>query len=822
MIFPVIAHADIVPDTTLPENSRIDQQGDILRIEGGTQRNRNLFHSFQDFSIPAGGTAYFNNHAGIENVFARVTGSDRSEINGLIRANGEANLFLLNPRGILFGPNATLDVGGSFVATTANQIDFDGGLQFSALTPQPSALLSVRVPVGIQFGSNPQPIINQSSGLAVSQGETLALIGGRIDFQGGNIFSTGGRVELGAIGSSTPTQVGLSFTDNGLDFHYENVQNFQDIRFSELANISASNGSGNSIEIHGRTISLANASAVISETSGNTEGGGISIYASDSVILRDGAQIATFASGDGKAGDVFVRARNSVQILGTAPAQPGAANNRPSASGIGSQVVLPQNPQEDIAGQGGNVTIETSRLIARNGGGIEASTFATGNAGNIQITASDSIELSGANVFGSGVRDQILSGIFAQVAIGAIEDSGDAGQIRIRTRELTLLGGAQISSAARQGGRGGSVNVNATDSIRLSGQSPNATSTVGRSGIFVSAEESATEPAGQLNITTRDLIVEDNGEISANNFGPDLGGTITIESDRLIVRSGGDIRATSFGEGLAGDLSLSTSFIVLNGGQLTAETRSGERPNANIRLQGLDGLVMQNQSQISARAFNDASGGNISISAPDGFVVALVDENNDIIASASEGQGGNISINAQSIIGLEERRDTPANNTNDIDASSEFGAPGSVTINQPDVDPSRGLSELPSDLVDASNLVAQPCSTGSAVARERGEFTITGRSGLPPSPTAPRGTGLPPTEWATLEEESQIEQSTLELETLVQNPARAEELWNYENEIVEAQGWMVGEQGEIILVAEAPASPQVSTTNLNCNTALGN
>jgi filamentous hemagglutinin family protein len=155
-----VALAEIIPDVTLPENSRINRQGDVRVINGGTQQGTNLFHSFEEFSIPVGATARFNNNVAIKNIFARVTGGSRSEINGNISAQGSANLFLLNPNGILFGRDASLNIGGSFLATTGENIDFGNGTQFSAVDPQPVPLLTVNAPVGVQFGFDPQPIIN--------------------------------------------------------------------------------------------------------------------------------------------------------------------------------------------------------------------------------------------------------------------------------------------------------------------------------------------------------------------------------------------------------------------------------------------------------------------------------------------------------------------------------------------------------------------------------------------------------------------------------------------------------------------------------------
>lgn len=185
--------AKITPDNTLPTNSRVLNQDDTKVIEGGTQAGKNLFHSFEEFSVLGGQTAYFNNSVNIQNIITRVTGKSSSNIDGTLRSNGAANLFLINPNGIIFGANASLDIGGSFVGTTASSIKFEDGSKYSAVEPQ-TPLLTISIPIGLQFGSNPASIRNQSQaspngakgyfdnpeGLRVSPGKTLALIGGDI------------------------------------------------------------------------------------------------------------------------------------------------------------------------------------------------------------------------------------------------------------------------------------------------------------------------------------------------------------------------------------------------------------------------------------------------------------------------------------------------------------------------------------------------------------------------------------------------------------------------------------------------------------------
>ncbi|MBG1257832.1 filamentous hemagglutinin N-terminal domain-containing protein [Nostoc commune] len=217
------AIAQITPDGTLPNNTSVTQDGKTFDITGGTQVGGNLFHSFKEFSIRTGDTASFNNIAAIENIFSRVTGKAVSNIDGLIRANGTANLFLINPNGIIFGPNASLNINGSFVGTTANAIGLANGDIFSTnpvepipkrlLNVNPSALLFnqiVAAPLTISskraIGNapslssvNPNVLEPAYEGLKVSNGRSLLLVGGNVSLNGGVLQAPGGRVELGGV-----------------------------------------------------------------------------------------------------------------------------------------------------------------------------------------------------------------------------------------------------------------------------------------------------------------------------------------------------------------------------------------------------------------------------------------------------------------------------------------------------------------------------------------------------------------------------------------------------------------------------------------------
>jgi filamentous hemagglutinin family protein len=166
-------------EVTSPDGQNFD-------IDGGDKAGGNLFHSFGNFGVPTGGSANFLNSPDVQNIIDRVTGGNVSNIDGLIKANGSANLFLINPAGIIFGQNARLDIGGSFLGSTADSLLFNDGTEFSAVNAQNKPLLTVNAPIGLNLRDNPGDIVNRSqaldrtgefaSGLEVNQDKNLSLI----------------------------------------------------------------------------------------------------------------------------------------------------------------------------------------------------------------------------------------------------------------------------------------------------------------------------------------------------------------------------------------------------------------------------------------------------------------------------------------------------------------------------------------------------------------------------------------------------------------------------------------------------------------------
>ncbi|MDZ7960296.1 MAG: filamentous hemagglutinin N-terminal domain-containing protein [Aulosira sp. DedQUE10] len=820
--------AQITPDATLPNNSNVTIAGNTSIIEAGTQAGNNLFHSFQEFSIPTNGTAFFNNATNIQNIISRVTGSSVSNIDGLIRANGTANLFLINPRGIIFGQNARLNIGGSFVGSTANSLRFADGFEFSATAPQTTPLLTINTPIGLQFGGNAGDIrvqgigglasSEEGLGLRVPSGKTLALVGGNVTIEGAFLNAPGGRIELGSV--TGVNQVNLNQTNQGWIFNYQNANNFGNIQiarsFVDIAteagnNIQAPNEKG-AISLNASQVDIQR-SIVTANTYTSAPGGDININ-SKQLTIRNQSTVSsrTFSSGAG--GNVTVNASESVQIF-----------NSVSNSLFPSSLTTEVSQLEQVAtGNGGNLTVNTRRLILNNGGTISTATQSVGKAGDIIIKATDAVEMSGN-----------FTSITTQ---SNPETTGNAGNLNLETGKLTLQGGAQIRSGTLGAGAGGNLIVKASQ-IELIGRSTSGTNpsgfftrsdstgkagdlTINTSGLRVlgganiSSETRGSGNGGSLKVNATDVIQVtgrfNNGRpsrLTASTQGLGKAGNLTISTPQFLLSDSAQATVSSSQAGEAGNLEITANSVRLDNGQITAQTNSGNGGNLNFNVRDL--LLLRRESEISTtagRAQQPGNGGNITINDPDGFIVALPGENSDITANAYTGRGGRVNITVFGIFGIQPRQNPTF--LSDITASSQLGINGIIELNTPDVDLIQGLVELPINLVDASQQIAQSCTARNG---RTNSFVVTGRGGLPLNPSEPLRQRAVISQWVTLDEQTENEQ-----DTQVKPTGLSENAIDNREPIVEAQRWVVDQHGDVQLIAQAPnASLSLQTVpNISC------
>ncbi len=503
-------------------------------ITGGERAGNNLFHSFEEFSVPNGGSASFNNASTIQNIFSRVTGGSVSDIDGLIKTNHSANLFLINPNGIIFSENASLDIGGSFLATTANGIQFADGTFLSATDSHSSAILTVSVPIGLQFGETPGSIRNQSqanfTGLQVKPGNTLALVGGEIFLEGGIITALEGRIKLGSVAPNS--FVRLNSFGQDLSLGYEEVVNFQDIQLTASSFINVSGDGGGDVRVQGRRVTFNNSSIAAINTGEIESLGDLIINASELVELsgfRTG--LSTTTSSVGGAGNIEIT--TSKLII-----QDGASITAQSTELITSdrEIISP-------TGRAGNISIDAAESIELRGNGslISTQTFGEGNGGDLTISTK---QLT--------VQDETL------ISTDNLELGGDAGNLTITTEELNVLNQGEISVSASGLGSAGSLTINAQNIIldrgilsaqTKAGREGNITITDGdtlllrnNSEITTNAQNNAT--GGNINITSAGIALLNNSNITANAE-DGRGGNIQITTERLFQEPNSFITAFS-------------------------------------------------------------------------------------------------------------------------------------------------------------------------------------------------------------------------------------------------------------------------------------
>ena len=540
-----LSQAQIIPDNTLGKESSVIRQDNVGGtpsdvIEGGAIRGRNLFHSFSEFNVEKGRGVYFKNPTKIDNILNRVTGSKPSNILGKLGVLGNADLFLINPNGIIFGTDAQLDLRGSFVASTADSIVFDNGFEFRASNPQVPPLLTVNLPLGLRFGRTPGEIINRSTvedietmnknGLQVQPAKTIALIGGNILMESGAIRAPGANIELGGVaGNNLVHLTPMSF---GWALGYEGVENFQDIQLSQGAFASTSGENGGDVQLYGRQIAITGNSGVQTVNEGAAPGGNITLNASESIRLDDFGDLASISEATGRAGDIKITtARLTVSnssLIDTASVGSGNGGNlnivatkSVEVDGGGSFAELSTRAFD--AGSAGNLNVTTKQLFLRDGGQITSSTFGPGNAGIISVDASESLEVSSSGVFDERV---ITSGLFAQTSGLYNLLNGKGGNLSIETSHLVVQNGGSISVAAVKGsiGQAGNLTIKA-NSLYLNRGSINAET--GKSGA---------ESGANITLQIRDLLrLENESKISATANGDANGGNIDIDPTFVLV-----------------------------------------------------------------------------------------------------------------------------------------------------------------------------------------------------------------------------------------------------------------------------------------------
>lgn len=694
----------------------VTPNGHVQTITGGTRPSNgpNLFHSFGAFSIGAGDTANFSNNSGLQttNILSRVTGGQVSNIYGTIQTSGfgNANLFLLNPAGVIFGPGAIVNVGGQMNVSTADYLKFSDGSKFY-VSPIQSSVLSTAPVAAFGFLGGTPTLGSQTGRITmlggnVSTGGTLTLVGRDnasgggshpgVEVTGGGTLSVpSGRFNAVSAGSvvdpsnaTSGGEVAVSGIGTASTTSFTGFSSLGEIQVAN-ATVSTAGNPGGTIYFRGGKLTLSGAAGdtdLNSQTTGATNhpGTGVDIEITGPINITAGANgyagMRSSSTSSGNAGNIHIVA-DTVSMNGYS-----TGNNSTDKSAFIQSIALSQNPlgSNPGAGKGGDITIVTNSLQMKSVGIIQTKTAGGGGAGTITITARNSassglVSLNGQNAYinadtsGDANAGNIIInadhlslnrsgnqalGISSQVDTpelstdpGSFSGNPNAGSITVTAGSLEILGGAQIATGVSRGsGHGGLLTVTA-DSILISGRNPNG---------FVSGIFSATEAPLPGSIPSNFTIAPNTGR----------GGDIVITSKDLQLTNFGEINAASFHAGPTGNVAITTQTLRMNTGaasqdlnpsriSINTSSTSSTADAGSLTVTASNAIDMRNGASITGASLRSlprfptapvtpaGNGGAITVSTPS----LSMDGAGTVISSITEGSGagGTITVNGSTI-----------------------------------------------------------------------------------------------------------------------------------------------------------------------------
>jgi filamentous hemagglutinin family protein len=556
LLFSANLYAEVVTDGSLGPAQNLQGPDYQIGADLGEQHGPNLFHSFQKFNLESNDSATFSGPNTIENVISRVTGGNPSNIDGTIRSLiPNADFFFLNPYGIVFGPNASLDVPGSFHASTAHYLLLGENERFYSSLGNES-ILSVASPTAFGFlGNETQSIeVNQSS-LTVNKDKMLSLVGGDLIINEATLFAESGQINLVAVGD---VETLIPFTASELAQKTFGLQGEIRLTMSEskaaelwendleekpvFGNIDVSGDGGGQVFIRGGQF-YAKSGFIFADTYGDRSDAGIDIAVEGEVILEDGAIITAENDSGSSVGQITINAKEALILSGINEqiADKIKKENRDadldelleSASGIftdnlgtgtGGDIRI-TTPSLSIdtgligtatrgSGKAGDIWIDAFQIELDRNGIIEAQTVGDGQGGTLTIRATEALSLTG---------DSILS--------VASEGSGNTGHIEIETSELALSDYSEINSFSFLTG-GGNITLNVRDRLHMTDNSWIIANTFGGQ---------KQDSGGNITIGNPKIFILDKGQILAGAVEGD-GGKIEIHARHFIPSYPFDIR----------------------------------------------------------------------------------------------------------------------------------------------------------------------------------------------------------------------------------------------------------------------------------------
>jgi len=688
----------------------------------GRQVGGNLFHSFGAFGLKAGETATFSGPPSVGNVIGRVTGGAASSINGGIKSTiPGANLYLVNPAGVVFGPNASVDVGGSFHASSADYLRMKDGARFGATNPDASTL-SAAPPEAFGFLSAPQPVMVNGSNLQLKQGNTLGLVGGAVTISGGTLYAPGGTVHVAS--AAGPGEVPVDPRAGPAP----TVARSGSVQVANGSTILVSGGGGGgSVFIHAGELSIA-ASAIEADNSGPGPAGVLSLHGDRVVAISGGATVRAFANGAGRGPDVNVgTAAGGTVTLGAATISTAA-----SAAGDGGAVAIstgtltlqngalvvsrtanlgnggPINVAADSvlldgsgtslisqttgaglvnaggvpapAGASGNIVLTGGTLTVQNNAVIEADTFGSGAGGSISVAMTGNVAVS--------IGAQILSKSDAASAPGPAaatggSQGGDAGAVMLNAGALTLLRGGSIRSVASASGNAGDVALNVNGALTI-----DATDFGGFvNGVSSETVDGSSGSAGRVQVSAGSVSVLNGGFINANTHGTGAGGPVTVSTPGALLLDGHggsdpEIGSSALGpqSGNAGPVTVSAGTVAVQGGAQIASLTHSQGQGGGVTVNA-GALTLLRGGSIRGVAFASGNAGDVALNVNGALTIDATDFGGFVNGVSSEtvdgssGSAGRVQVSAGSVSVL---------NGGFINANTHgTGAGGSVTVSTP-------------------------------------------------------------------------------------------------------------------------------------------
>ena len=617
----------------------------IIPASVGKQVGSNLFQSFSQFNLISSESATFSGPNNVQNILSRVTSGSPSSIDGKVSSQIQgANLFFINPAGVIFGPHAQLDVSGSVAVTTANYVKLVGGGRFNANLGGQDTLSSAPVASFGFLNSAPASIFvvgnndSDSNGnatyapsLNIAAGKSFSFIAGGIGMSGGKITGEGSRMNLVSVHSAGEVILDATDINSSVDTSQFGVMGA--IALINLANIDASGTAGGPVVVRGGSLVLDN-SQIGSETTGAIQGGPMDIALLGDLKVVDGAAIFTNALGSGNGGNLSIHAA-SVLINGSAMPNQFTGISAGTATGA--------------TGDAGDLNIRVDQTLSIMGHGqIGANTFSSGNGGNLSVHAG-SLSIDGS------ATPHLFTGIAADTF-----DTGDAGNLTITVDTLLrMVGRGQISANTLSSGKGGNISIHAA-SLSINGvATPNEFT-----GIGVDSEQGATGDAGDLTIMVdQALSIVGHGQIGANTRSSGNGGNLTIDAGSLLIDgSATRFRFTGIGAesnhvatGNAGDITINVgeALKIVGSGLISAVTASsGNGGNITIHAGSLsiDGSATPDRNTyITAESLQGATGdaGNVDVTIDHALKIA--GHGSIFDGTSSSGHGGDLLIHAGSL-----------------------------------------------------------------------------------------------------------------------------------------------------------------------------